>query len=76
VLSAFGLGAIDSIISRTGDIYIKGGVFGKDKALIQAAQNIYMKHATDCTIQAGGDRKISKNTTGVFFVKDKTLFFE
>jgi uncharacterized protein (DUF342 family) len=64
VLSAFGLGAIDSIISRTGDIYIKGGVFGKEKALIQAALNVYMKHATDCTIQAGADIHIGLYAIG------------
>ncbi|MCD9022024.1 DUF342 domain-containing protein [Cohnella silvisoli] len=64
VLSDIGLGAIDSIVSRTGDIYIKGGIFGKEKALIQAAQNVYMKHANECTIQAGGDIHIGLYAIG------------
>ncbi|MDB5055485.1 MAG: hypothetical protein JWM44_3535 [Bacilli bacterium] len=64
VLSDIGLGSIDSIVSRTGDIYIKGGIFGKDRALIQAAQNVYMKHANECTIQAGGDIHIGLYAIG------------
>ncbi|MDB5052437.1 MAG: hypothetical protein JWM44_487 [Bacilli bacterium] len=64
VLSTMGLGSIDSIVSRTGDIYIKGGIFGKERALIQAAQNVYMKHANECTIQAGGDIHIGLYAIG------------
>jgi uncharacterized protein (DUF342 family) len=64
VIGNMGLGAIDSIISRTGDIYIKGGIFGKEKALIQAANNVYMKHANECTIQAGGDIHIGLYAIG------------
>lgn len=55
VLSSMGLGAIDCIVSRTGDIYIKGGIFGKERAVIQAANNVYMKHANECTVEAGND---------------------
>jgi uncharacterized protein (DUF342 family) len=64
VLSSMGLGSIDSIISRTGDIYIKGGIFGKEKAFIQAANNVYVKHANECTIQAGGDIHIGLYAIG------------
>jgi uncharacterized protein (DUF342 family) len=64
VLSSMGLGSVDSIISRTGDIYIKGGIFGKEKAFIQAANNVYMKHANECTIQAGGDIHIGLYAIG------------
>jgi uncharacterized protein (DUF342 family) len=64
VLSDMGLGSIDSIVSRTGDIYIKGGIFGKERALIQAAQHVYMKHANECTIQAGGDIHIGLYAIG------------
>jgi uncharacterized protein (DUF342 family) len=64
VLSTMGLGSVDSIISRTGDIYIKGGIFGKEKAFIQAANNVYLKHANECTIQAGGDIHIGLYAIG------------
>ncbi len=64
VQGRMGLGSIDSIISRSGDIYIKGGVFGKDKAFIQAANNVYVKHANECTIEAGGDIHIGLYAIG------------
>jgi uncharacterized protein (DUF342 family) len=64
VLCEMGLGSIDSIVSRTGDIYIKGGIFGKERASIQAAQNVYIKHANECTIEAGGDIHIGLYAIG------------
>lgn len=35
-----------------GDIYIKGGVFGSGKTTIEAANNIYLKHANNCKLHA------------------------
>jgi uncharacterized protein (DUF342 family) len=64
VLGSMGLGSVESIISRTGDIYIKGGIFGKEKAVIQAANNVFMKHANECTIEAGGDIHIGLYAIG------------
>jgi uncharacterized protein len=71
VLSDMGLGSIDSIVSHTGDIYIKGGIFGKERARIQAAQNVYLKHANDCTIQAGGDIHIGLYAIGCTLTANK-----
>ena len=70
VLGSMGLGSIDKIISRTGDIYIKGGIFGKDRSVIQAANNIYMKHANECTIEAGGDIHIGLYAIGCKLTAD------
>lgn len=53
ILGELGIGAVDRIESATGDIYIKGGAFGKERAVIQAAGHVYIKHAKDCTIIAG-----------------------
>lgn len=52
ILSEMGIGAAGSIISKEGDIFVKGGVFGKGRATIHAGQNVYMKHAQECTITA------------------------
>ncbi|MDF2722849.1 MAG: hypothetical protein K0Q59_2524 [Paenibacillus sp.] len=52
ILGELGIGAVDRIESATGDIYIKGGVFGKERAVIQAEGHVYIKHAKDCTIVA------------------------
>jgi uncharacterized protein (DUF342 family) len=53
ILSTMGIGAIESIISETGDIYIKGGIFGKERAVISAGRDVFVKLANDCTIRAG-----------------------
>ncbi len=45
-----GIGCIEKIISKNGDIYIKGGVSGKGKAYIEAANNVFVKYANACTI--------------------------
>lgn len=38
------------IQSTSGDIYIKGGVFGGNDTLIEAYGNIYLKHANNCKL--------------------------
>lgn len=64
VLSEMGIGAVDKIVSLSGNIFIKGGIFGKNKAFIQADKNVYVKHANDCTINAGGDINIGLYAIG------------
>jgi uncharacterized protein (DUF342 family) len=53
ILGNMGIGAVESIVSETGDIYIKGGIFGKDRAVITAGRDVFVKLANDCTIRAG-----------------------
>jgi uncharacterized protein (DUF342 family) len=53
ILSNMGIGAVESIVSETGDIYIKGGIFGKERAVITAGRDVFVKLANDCTIKAG-----------------------
>lgn len=50
--SPIGIGAVDKIISRNGDIYIKGGVSGKGKAIIEAGKNVFIKYSNACTISS------------------------
>lgn len=53
ILADMGIGAVDKIHSKLGNIYIKGGVSGKGKCLIEAGKNVYIKYANACTIRAG-----------------------
>ncbi|NHN31583.1 DUF342 domain-containing protein [Paenibacillus agricola] len=53
ILGTMGIGAVESITSETGDIYIKGGIFGKERAVITAERDVFVKLANDCTIRAG-----------------------
>lgn len=38
------------IRSEDGDVYIKGGVFGAGETVIEAKNNVYVKHANNCKI--------------------------
>ncbi|AXH99076.1 DUF342 domain-containing protein [Sporosarcina sp. PTS2304] len=38
------------IQSEEGDVYIKGGVFGAGETIIQAKNNVFVKHANNCKI--------------------------
>ncbi len=50
ILGSMGVGACQLIESRNGDVYIRGGIAGKHKAVIKAKGNVYIKFANDCTI--------------------------
>ena len=54
VLGELGVGAVDFIESTGGNIYIKGGIAGKNKAKIVSSGNLYTKFAADCTIECAG----------------------
>ena len=64
IMSPLGVGAIDKIISRNGDIYIKGGVYGQGKAHIEAKGSVFVKHANDCSIKAGHEIHIGYYAMG------------
>lgn len=48
-----GVGAVGRIESRTGSIFIKGGVNGKGTGEIIAARNIYVKFTNEANLTAG-----------------------
>ena len=64
ILSPMGIGAVHQIISKNGDIYIRGGVYGHGKAIIEATGNIYAKHANDCVMKAGNEIHIGYYAMG------------
>lgn len=47
-----GVNSAELIRSTEGDVFIKGGVFGKDITKIEAYKNIFIKHANGCTLEA------------------------
>lgn len=66
VLGKIGIGGIDTIESRDGNIYIRGGIAGKNKAKIICNGDLYTKFASDCTIECNGSVNIgyyAMNTT-------------
>lgn len=54
ILSDLGLGSVKEIVSREGSILIKGGIAGKNKAVIRGRKNIYTKFVSDTTIICEG----------------------
>lgn len=54
VLGDMGVGAVQLIESTEGDIYIRGGIAGKNKAHIKTNKNLYTKFASDAVIECGG----------------------
>ncbi|WP_064091615.1 DUF342 domain-containing protein [Rossellomorea aquimaris] len=52
ILGLLGVSSCKSVISTTGDIFIKGGVYGNNKTLIEAGRDIYVKHANECSLKA------------------------
>jgi hypothetical protein len=54
IMGELGVGAADSIESRGGDIYIRGGIAGQAKAEIICEGDLFTKFASDCTIRSKG----------------------
>lgn len=55
---SMGIGAVGKVHSKDGSIYIKGGIYGKNIAHIEAKQNIYVKYCNESTLIAGEDINI------------------
>lgn len=54
IMGELGIGAVNSIESREGNIYIRGGIAGQDKAEIICDGDLFTKFASDCTIKCNG----------------------
>ncbi len=52
ILSNIGVGAAERICSRFGNVYIKGGISGKGKCIVEAGGSVFIKYANACTIKA------------------------
>lgn len=64
ILSELGITGAKLIESRSGDVFIKGGVFGQGKSIVMAGKNIFIKHANDCILEAGEDINIGYYSIG------------
>lgn len=49
---AMGIGAVGLIESTQGSIFIKGGINGKNTAMIRAEKNVFLKYAKEVTVEA------------------------
>lgn len=54
ILGEYGVGVADNITSRDGNIYIKGGIAGKGKAVVRCKRNLYVKYLSDTTVECEG----------------------
>jgi len=75
IMGEMGVGACGRIESRKGDVYIRGGVAGKNMAYIKARNNIYVKFASDCTLECEGTVNIGYYAMNCH-IKAKEVIFE
>ena len=54
ILGEFGVGSVKEVVSRKGNICIKGGIAGKNKAVVRSTKDIYTKFISDATIECSG----------------------
>ncbi|MGG0412896.1 FapA family protein [Peribacillus simplex] len=73
ILSELGVSNVKEIKSTEGDVFIKGGIFGKGVSKISAARNIFVKHANECHLTAGENIHIGSYSLGSF-LKAKNIF--
>lgn len=54
ILGDYGVGSVKEIVSRNGSVYIKGGIAGKNKAVVKSKKDIYTKFIADAEIICEG----------------------
>lgn len=52
------------IHSVYGDIFIRGGIFGKGESIVEAGRNIFVKHTNECILTAANDIHIGYYALG------------
>ena len=55
ILGEYGVGDAEEIVSRAGNIYIRGGIAGKGRAVIRCRKNLYVKFLSDVTVVCEGN---------------------
>ncbi|MCL2498636.1 MAG: FapA family protein, partial [Symbiobacteriaceae bacterium] len=73
VLGDLGVGAINLIESRTGSVFIKGGVSGNSKAQVRAAQDIFTKYVLDSTLECQGKINIGFFSRNAYLKADELV---
>ena len=64
ILGEMGVSNLDTIQSKLGDVFIKGGIFGKGRSRILAGRNIFVKHANESILEAGDNIHIGYYSLG------------
>jgi uncharacterized protein (DUF342 family) len=54
ILGEYGIGSVKEVASRGGNILIKGGIAGKNKAVVKSTRDLYTKYISDATIICEG----------------------
>lgn len=54
ILGEYGVGSVKEVVSRGGNILIKGGIAGKNKSVIRSTKDLYTKFISDATIICDG----------------------
>jgi uncharacterized protein (DUF342 family) len=54
ILGEYGIGSVKEVVSRGGNLLIKGGIAGKNKAVIKSSKDIYTKYISDATVICEG----------------------
>jgi uncharacterized protein (DUF342 family) len=75
IMGDLGVGGVDTIESREGCIYIRGGIAGKGKAKIICNGDFYAKFVSDCTIECTGSVNIGYYAMNAN-IKAKEVVFE
>ncbi|WP_144511044.1 DUF342 domain-containing protein [Bacillus sp. FJAT-22090] len=70
-----GVNSAELIKSTEGDVFIKGGIFGRNVTTVEALKNIYVKHANECTLEAKGNIHIGYYALGSIIVANE-LFLD
>lgn len=63
----YGIGGVDTIESTDGNIYIRGGVAGKNKAKIICKKNLYVKYLSDVDVVCEGNVFVG------FYIRNSTV---
>lgn len=58
ILDMLGVGGAREIVSRTGSVYIRGGISGKFRTQVKADQNIYTRFVDNATLTCSGSLHI------------------
>ncbi|WP_419958916.1 DUF342 domain-containing protein [Psychrobacillus sp. BM2] len=71
-----GVHAAELIKSTEGDVFIKGGIFGRGVTKVEAHHNIFVKHANECTLEAKDNIHIGFYSLGATICCDSLVLDE
>lgn len=71
-----GVHAAELIKSSEGDVFIRGGIFGRGVTNVEAYRNIYLKHANECTLEANDNIHIGYYSLGSTIYCDQLFLDE